>query len=123
MADDEVSPALEGLAEQLAKLPDQLADELSNWQTEDMKRRYPNIDRPDQNTATTEIWPRSRMPHQYVPTGKSRGRPAGSVNRAPLKLKGAPGQVSYSTRPILRDVLWDSLQERVDHELEDIKIG
>ena len=51
---------------------------LSAWQREDMNRKYPNQEHPDNKTALTRIWPRSRVSTasrfhpKRLPTGRPR---------------------------------------------------
>lgn len=70
---------------------------LTQWQTEDMHRKYPNIEIVDPKTALTRIWPTSRV-NLY----KDRYR---SVPRI--------------TRPILRRELFEKLCDRMDALMEE----
>jgi hypothetical protein len=86
--------------------------ELTNWQAEDMKRHFPETETPDDKTATTEIFPRSRVPSQHK-------RPSGTARLVPLaRPKGASGVRPISTRPILRSELYTSLVKRMSDLLE-----
>lgn len=85
--------------------------ELEAWQTEDMKRQYPNTETPNAVSAETYIWPRSRT---YERTHKKReARELLFKRRTPLgampRLKGTPG----GKRPILRQELLERLMDRV----------
>jgi hypothetical protein len=78
----------------------QMPGELTEWQTDDMKRSFPNIDLgtgPTQNDvwAATSIWPRSRLSPEIKP-----GSRRGNIMRR-------------SHRPILRDALLQSLKQRM----------
>jgi hypothetical protein len=99
---------------------------LSAWQREDMHRQYPNQEHPDNKTAMTRIWPRSRASTEgrfhpkRPPTGRPRGRPKGVktgqgrviVRRTRMRLiKGAK-------RPILRPELFVKLRERMAQLLQ-----
>jgi hypothetical protein len=79
--------------------------ELTEWQEEDMNRRYPNTVVPDSKTALTHIWPRSRLSERrsYERTRERRRRP--SLSRAPAFRGG--------TRPILRPELFERLCQRM----------
>src|SRR5260370_5985546 len=50
---------------QIESLQESVPQELLNWQRDDMHRKFPNIKSATvahETTATTEIWPRSRLP-------------------------------------------------------------
>ena len=101
-------------AERVEGLPEQLAVELITWQVVDMKRHYPNIERPDEFTCETEIWPRSRKSRPYIRHGHP-GRPRGHGHGHPVRPKPRRrGKLPPSTRPILRPELIDKLKDRVD---------
>jgi hypothetical protein len=101
---------------------------LSAWQREDMNRQYPNQEHPDNKTALTRIWPRSRASTvgrfhpKRAPTGRPRGRPKGVktgqgrpvFRRTRMRLvKGA------ASRPILRPELFVKLCERMAMLMQD----
>jgi hypothetical protein len=99
---------------------------LSAWQREDMNRQYPNQEHPDNRTAVTRIWPRSRASTvgrfhtRRPPTGNPRGRPKGAKT-------GTGQRVSRRTRrlvrgvkhPILRPELFMKLCERMAMLMQD----
>lgn len=106
---------VEGVEELLAKLNKYdaqikalhhtMPDELTDWQREDMKRKYPNtqVDSTDTETkATTSIWPRSRQPSKDK-------RRLGPKQHQPVKR----GPVVRSNRPILRAELLRQLWDRM----------
>jgi hypothetical protein len=74
--DLDVSPLINRLntmEQQLKKFPNQMGDELTEWQTEDMHRKYPNTTVTETYVETT-IWPTSRV-RLARPKGRKR-RPA-----------------------------------------------
>ncbi len=70
--------------------------ELTAWQVEDMHRKYPNTETPDEHTAETDIWPTSRLALARRAAEPERRR-----------------RVIVSQRPILRDELRARLCERM----------
>jgi hypothetical protein len=96
---------LESMLKQLNAFPHKMADELTAWQVEDMHRKFPNTDLKE-NTATTKIWPRSRMPE----TDKTKIRAA---MRRPVIRKGS-AKPSSGNRAILRPELYEKLVKRMD---------
>jgi len=103
---DALDRRLQMMLDRCAHAGDLMAAELEAWQVEDMRRRYPNIQRPDQNTAGTLIWPRSRVvqrpePHRRAVVARAR------------RVRGGGPRMAYSTRPILRDELFDKLSDRM----------
>jgi hypothetical protein len=112
--DSAVATAIDNMLGQLKAFPDKMAVELTDWQTEDMKRRYPNVERPDEHSVETDVWPRSRLSSQHHrPTSRRLGRPPGNPQHA-RALKPMPGpRRGVSTRPILREELWDQLVARM----------
>jgi hypothetical protein len=78
----------------------QMPGELTEWQTDDMKRQFPNLDfgtgpTTDDIWAATTIWPRSRLSAEVKP---------GSRRRNPKY---------RSQRPILRQELFGKLITRM----------
>jgi hypothetical protein len=89
-------------------------DELLEWQTVDMHRKYPNIDSDQEYVSWfTQIWPRSRT---WDERHQSAARPAmrrlERRSRAP-RLATVPRLAAGVKRPILRPVLFDQLVERM----------
>jgi hypothetical protein len=120
--DKATNAAFDRMLQRLKDFPDKIADELVTWQIQDMRRHYTNVDRPDDMTATTDIWPRSRISRPYIRHGE-RGRPRGrDMHREPQRPKPLePGQRSQrSTRPILRESLWLMLVDRVRVLIQDL---
>jgi hypothetical protein len=109
-----LSKKFDELDEQIKALQTEVPDELTAWQREDMHRRYPNT---EANTtgglieASTEIWPRSRLEVAGGPKRIRPHRPAPKVYR-PKGIAG-PGRPPPSTRPILRQPLYDKFHERM----------
>jgi hypothetical protein len=103
--------AFKRFQQRVENFPEQLAAELVTWQIVDMRRQYPNLERPDQFTAETEVWQRSRLSKKYKAHGM-RGRPRGRgrPQKAKPPRKGRP---PTSTRPVLRRSLLDQLKDRV----------
>jgi len=83
-----------------------MAAELEAWQVEDMRRRYPNIQRPGPYSAVTLIWPRSRIVDK---PRRDRRRAVVAVKR----VRGGGRRLAYSTRPILHAELFDKLKDRM----------
>jgi hypothetical protein len=105
---------------QVEALHKEMPRQLVDWQTEDMRRKYPNVhvdETPQLVEATTEVWPRSRLEE---PGAKRPGRPV--VNKGPTiaRPKGI-GRPAPSTRPILRTELFRKLTDRMDELLKAIK--
>jgi hypothetical protein len=96
---------------QLQKMIDTLkvvpvAKELTAWQAEDMRRRYPETEEINPVTAMTVIYPRSRGPKRMKPR----------VPGKPVLRRGKATRIAKpsSNRPILRPELVDKLQERMN---------
>jgi hypothetical protein len=107
---EHITATLDGMADQIAALgKEEIAKELTAWQRDDMKRTYPNTKQEDEKTATTEIWPRSRVSDKPRATGEKRVR----VFAPP---RGGP-RVASSTRPILRSELFKTLCNRMSELL------
>jgi hypothetical protein len=95
---------LNSMEAKLNEFPKHMADELTDWQTEDMKRRYPNTET-EENAVSTNIWPTSRVVE----------RDQKKIN-AILKNKSRTRVVARAKgqRPILRPVLFEKLVQRMD---------
>jgi hypothetical protein len=109
------------MAKQLEDFPQAIADELTNWQHEDMRRAYPNTTLEDCE-ASTLIWPRSRMSEQDEKLRRQqmvrRAKWPPHARRQQRAPAGTAGRVK-STRPILRESLFDQLVDRMDKLMED----
>jgi hypothetical protein len=106
---EEKLASMQGL---LKNFPEQMAHELTQWQTEDMNRRKPNTDFDGQSTATTIIT-------QHTPgttTKKSLVRSARRVVRQRREAKTAGQRRTSIPKPILRESLFTILCERM-HKL------
>ena len=112
---------IEATAKQVEDLHKKMPQQLVEWQTEDMRRRYPNIqvdETPESVEATTDVWPRSRLEQE---SGFKRpARPVVKKGPTMARLKGA-GRPPPSTRPILRTELFTKLVDRMNALLEAIK--
>ncbi|MCA1452135.1 hypothetical protein I6F35_02760 [Bradyrhizobium sp. BRP22] len=97
------------LAEQVSNLHQAVPQELTGWQREDMRRKYPNMTvtaTGNQTAATTLIWPRGR--YERPQPGHQAPGPKVYRPRTPQ-----PGRQPVSNRPILREVLKDQLDQRM----------
>lgn len=95
-----VEQRLNSLSNVIDQFGDQdLPEGLTLWQTDDMKRKYPNLEQPDNKTALTRIWPTSRLQIWKL---MRQGRP-----------------VVVTGRPILRRELYDKLRERMQLLMEE----
>jgi hypothetical protein len=117
---DKVQKRLDDMAEKIHAMGwEEMPQELTVWQTEDMHRQYPEtkveqLRTKDEVSAITMIYPRSRTyadthPHHQHRPGRSR------------RLSSLPRLVRSSTmrHPILRSVLFDKLFARMSHLLKD----
>lgn len=86
-----------------------VAKELTAWQTQDMRRRYPSTEEINPVTAMTVIYPRSRLDRRS-PGARARAG-AKPVRRGRLTRVAKP---PAGTRPILRPELLDKLGERMN---------
>jgi len=112
---------IEATAKQVEDLHKKMPQQLVEWQTEDMRRRYPNIqvdETPESVEATTDVWPRSRL--EQEPGFKRPARPVVKKGPTMARLKGA-GRPPPSTRPILRTEMFTKLVDRMNALLEAIK--
>jgi hypothetical protein len=102
---------LDAMTEKLKEFPKYMADELTAWQTEDMRRRYPNTET-EESAVSTEIWPTSRVVekdqkkiNKIIRARKNAGGKALAVRS---QVKGG------HHKPILRPELYDKLVVRMD---------
>ena len=110
---------LEATAKQVEELHKKVPQQLVEWQTEDMRRRYPNIqvdETPESVEATTNVWPRSLL--EQEPGFKRPARPVVKKGPTMARLKGA-GRPPPSTRPILRTALFTKLVDRMTKLLSE----
>jgi hypothetical protein len=117
---DEFAKSIDAMAEKVKALHKQVPQELVEWQTDDMRRRYPNIQVDETNEsveATTEIWPRSRL--EQEPGFQRPKRPYVAKGPTQYRLRGA-GRPPPSTRPILRQPLFAKLVDRMTKLLEGL---
>jgi hypothetical protein len=109
---DNLLKKFDAFGKQVEGLHKGVPQQLVEWQTEDMRRKYPNIkvDETQQSIeAATEIWPRSRL--ELAP-GFKRSRPPVKKGPTMARLKGA-GRPPPSTRPLLRTELFTKLVDRM----------
>src|SRR5262245_49771479 len=91
-------------------------EQFVEWQEEDMKRKYANLEFPDDMMAMTRIWPRSRLAmrgQRQKRQTSARGRPK---RAAPVIVRR--GRVVFRARPILRPILFNMLRERMRRLLD-----
>jgi hypothetical protein len=112
----DVSHLVETLAnmeEQLKSFPQDIGIELTDWQTEDMRRKYPNTT-VDETSASTEIWPTSRLVERDDKKIKATFvKQRAAVRKPTVSLKG------NTNRPILRPELYDKLVKRMDQLMSE----
>src|SRR5260370_2865783 len=82
--------------------------ELTSWQIEDMHRHWPNTSRPDDHTAETDIWPRSRRSREHR---RERHQRRVELHTLPVLRTTSP-IVKGVRRPILRPELFAVLCQR-----------
>jgi hypothetical protein len=103
----------EAMAKKLEEFPKQhMTVELTAWQTEDMRRRFPNTKMPDEHTVETDIWPSSRMARVVERDQKKINailRARKTANRPRLGVIR-----THTNRPILRPELYEKLVARMD---------
>jgi len=113
---------LENMLAHLRELPTNQAEALYDWQTQDMKRKYPNETSYDGDRfhwTTTEVHPKPYGKHK--PTGRHRGRPPKGVPRdisgrfLPFRRAKVPGP-----RPIMRPELLEKAYDRQRELLKDL---
>ena len=117
---DELLKKFETFDKQVEDLHKEVPQQLVEWQTEDMRRKYPNIkvDETEESVeASTEIWPRSRL---ELEPGFKRPRPTVKKGPTMARIKGV-GRPPPSTRPLLRTELFTKLVDRMHGLLEACK--
>jgi hypothetical protein len=112
---DELLKKIETFDKQIEELHKEVPQEMVEWQTDDMRRKYPNI-QVDETTesveATTTIWPRSRLEQE---PGYQRSYRVPPPSKGPRQVhpKGM-GRPPASTRPTLRSELIKKLFDRME---------
>ena len=95
--------------------------ELTEWQTEDMKRKIPNTETINPTAAMTVIWPRGRTKTAL------RNRPLKRPSVFRSKTWSKPrivqryrtgGQQATTSRPILRPALYEKLRDRMSDMMQ-----
>lgn len=105
---------LSNMEEQLKHFPQDIGAELTDWQTEDMHRHYPNT-AVDETSASTEIWPTSRLVERDDKKVKAVLKAQRVAARKPtVSLRG-----TVASRPILRPELYDKLVKRMDELMSE----
>jgi hypothetical protein len=117
---DAIDDRLNGMVEDVARLHQRVPEQMIEWQTEDMKRRVPNLEETGESWMRawiTRIWPRSRRTDLKTTFNRRRGarapRPKARFGVRVRAVAGGP-------RPILRDELFDMLRERMRTLLDSI---
>lgn len=112
--------SLDNMVKQLNELPQEMAGQMTEWQTEDMNRKYPNTSfgtAGNVSTAETDIWPRSRKDLAQP----KRRLPVRALRRRQREKRARGTMPSPSTRPILRQSLWTQLVTRMTRLLETVR--
>jgi hypothetical protein len=114
---DDLLKQFDTFGKQVEGLHKEVPQQLVEWQTEDMRRKYPNIkvEETQQSVeASTEIWPRSRLESE---PGYKRPRPTPKKGPTMARVKIAringAGRPPPSTRPLLRTELFTKLVDRM----------
>jgi hypothetical protein len=115
---DALTEKLAAELEALKAFVPEMAEELTDWQRQDMHRQYPNTQE-DQDSASTDIWPRSRLSEEAVQKERANRRAyfmrrQRSIRNVGPRRQPGGGQRYRSQRQILRDVLFDQLEDRMD---------
>jgi hypothetical protein len=103
---------LDSMLEQLKLFPDDMASELTEWQTKDMRRRYPNTEIKG-DSVETDVWPTSRLQEQ------DRTKIRAAMKRGVIRKKPGSVRGGSSTRPILRTELYEKLVARMTDLMEE----
>jgi hypothetical protein len=115
---DALTEKLAAELEALKAFVPEMAEELTDWQREDMHRQYPNTQE-DQDSVSTDIWPRSRLSDEAKAREAAKRRTYFMRRQRSIRNVGprqpTAGHYRYrSQRQILRDVLFDQLEDRMD---------
>jgi hypothetical protein len=111
---------LDNMLKHIHELPGKQAEALYDWQTQDMKRQYPNelsVDGDVHHWTTTEIHP--KVSGKRKPTGRGRGRPKGVKTGQGGHLPRVR-RPNTGPRPIMRPTLLEQAWERQRALLKDI---
>jgi hypothetical protein len=112
---------LDNMLQHLHDLPTKQAEALYDWQTQDMKRQWPNeisYDGDVHHWTTTEIHPRPM--HKHKPTGRGRGRPKGVKTGEGSHLPRVRRATPAGPRPIMRPTLLEEAWDRQRVLLKDV---
>ena len=122
---DQLLKKFDTFGKQIAALQQSVPQELVNWQREDMRRKFPNVETEtsdNETSASTEIWPHSRLEAQEE---QARRQGLGPKQRGPAHYapkqhrivhagpKQQRGPMPRSTRPVLRQELKQKLHDRM----------
>ena len=102
---DKTLQQFDALTKNIADLETQMPATFTDWQREDMHRKFPKVDGSGESISTT-IYPRSQLRRTKNLTGGQ------SVRRRSAIAAGRPGP-GGSHRPILRPELFDQLCKRM----------
>lgn len=102
---------LTSMEEQLKNFPNEMGQELTEWQTEDMRRRYPNTT-VTESSAETSIWPTSRLVEKNPQKIKTALKAHKQLRKPTVTFRG--GGEGARARPILRPELYEKLAKRMD---------
>jgi hypothetical protein len=109
----------DAMLEKVKHLPAKQAEALYDWQTQDMKRQYPNQSQYDGDVhhwTTTEIHPKVHGGHR--PSQRPRGRPKGAKTGSRIPTVSRPKQTG--PRPIMRPSLLKECFDRQRALLDDM---
>lgn len=115
---DAIQGRIDGMIEHVAGLRQEVPAEFITWQTDDMHRRYPNLEESGEDWLhawMTRIWPRARGRAINKKFARRRGTPI-KRNKSVFSMR----PVVTSGRPILRDELFDMLRARMRKLLDRI---
>jgi hypothetical protein len=90
--------------------------ELTAWQVQDMRRRYPHTEVLSPTSAATMIYPRSRRESGWLKKKRPQ-RKTKPLLRGKARRIGKP-ILQTSHRPILRPELFDRLRERMNEMMQ-----
>lgn len=122
--------SLTDMLHQLQDFPQEMAQEMTDWQSDDMKRAYPYTV-VYHKTVSTVIWPRGeseaqrsmmlqRRVKKQVSNFLSFRRRKVRIKQHVIRLKKTIYSQNAKSRPILREVLWDKLVNRMTNLLDTI---
>jgi len=129
---DRINATLKSMLEQVERFGQtDMPNELTVWQTDDMHRKRPNTTEPEPNVAMTMIYQRGTRRSRTERPGidafyrtkirkrrrRRKVKVAFKIARRGRRKQGKSGP--SAARPILRPVLYDELQQRMNKLLTD----